>query len=210
MPESAREKTDDNALSGAESRCASLAKNARQGNRTAFHELVHLYQGAVFRMVYYRIRSQMDAEDLTQDIFLQVFKNLHRLKEAERFRSWLFSIALNRIRDFHRKKLFRAMFKASSDNDDVMEYERVSDDASETLEQLAKKDFWNRIREMLDQLSRMEQEVFLLRFFDNLSITEITRVVGKTESTVKTHLYRALNKFRNDASIQALLDYKLQ
>lgn len=153
----------------------------------------------------------MDAEDLTQDVFLQAFKNLHRLKEAENFRSWLFRIALNKIRDFHRKKLFRAMFKASSDNDDLTECELATDDGSETLEQLAKKDFWNRIKEMLNQLSRMEREVFLLRFFDNLSIIEITRAVGKAESTVKTHLYRALNKFRKNASIQALLeDHKLK
>ena len=135
MPDSANEKTDDNALSGAASRSASLVKKARQGSRNAFHELVHLYQGAVFRMVYYRTRSQMDAEDLTQDIFLKAFKNLHRLKEAERFRGWLFRIALNRIRDFNRKKRFRAMFKATSDSDDLMAGEFETNDGSETLEQ---------------------------------------------------------------------------
>lgn len=210
MPDTAKEKTDDNALSGAASRSASLVKKARQGSSAAFHELVHLYQGAVFKMVYYRIRSQIDAEDLTQDIFLQAFKSLHRLKETERFRGWLFRIALNRVRDFSRKKRFRAMFKASFGNDELTAGELATDDRSETLEQLAKKDFWNRIREMLNRLSRMEREVFLLRFFDNLSIIEITRALGKTESTVKTHLYRGLNKFRKDASIQALLDDKLQ
>jgi RNA polymerase sigma-70 factor (ECF subfamily) len=201
---------DNNTLSGAASQSASLVKKAQLGSGSAFHKLVHIYHGAVFRMVYYQIRSQMDAEDLTQDIFLKAFKHLHRLKEAERFRSWLFRIALNRIRDFNRKKRFRAMFKASPADDDLTESELATDDGSKALEQLAKKDFWNRIREMLNRLSRMEREVFLLRFFDNLSIIEITGAIGKTESTVKTHLYRALNKFRKDASIQTLLDDTLQ
>jgi RNA polymerase sigma-70 factor (ECF subfamily) len=206
MPDSAKEKTHDNALPRAASQSALLVKEARSGSRAAFHQLVHLYQGAVFRMVYLRIGSQMDAEDLTQDVFLQAFKSLHRLKEAESFRTWLFRIALNRIRDFHRKKLFMARFKPPSDDADFMTSELAANDGSEMLEHLTKKDFWSRIREMLNRLSRMEREVFLLRFFDNLSIVEITKAIGKKESTVKTHLYRALNKFRKDSSIQALLE----
>jgi RNA polymerase sigma-70 factor, ECF subfamily len=210
MPQSAKEKTDENVLPSAASQSALLVKEARSGSRAAFHQLVNLYQGAVFRMVYIRVRSQMDAEDLTQDIFLQAFKSLHRLKEADRFRSWLFRIALNRIRDFHRKKLFRAMFKAPSDDADFMTFELAANDGSEMLDHLAKKDFWSRIREMLNRLSRMEREVFLLRFFDDLSIVEITNTLRKTESTVKTHLYRAVNKFRKDSSIRELLELKLR
>lgn len=206
MPESAKEKTDDDAIPSTACRSAVLAKKARSGSRTAFHQLVHLYQGAVFRMVYIRVRSQMDAEDLTQDIFLQAFNRLHRLKEAEKFRSWLFRIALNRVRDFHRRKLFRAMFKAPSDDDASIACELATDDDCEMPEHLAKKDFWNRIQKTLNQLSRMERDVFLLRFFDNLSIVEITKAMGKKESTIKTHLYRALKKFRKDSSIQALLE----
>jgi RNA polymerase sigma-70 factor (ECF subfamily) len=52
---------------------------------------------------------------------------------------------------------------------------------------------------MLDCLAKMEREVFLLRFFDELSINEISRTLGRGESTVKTHLYRALRKVRDRA-----------
>ena len=52
----------------------------------------------------------------------------------------------------------------------------------------------------MDKLSKMEREVFMLRFFDQLSINEIADVLRKNESTVKTHLYRALNKIKEAAS----------
>jgi len=58
---------------------------------------------------------------------------------------------------------------------------------------------------MLTSLSRMEREVFLLRFFDQLSINEMCAALGKNESTVKTHLYRALRKVKDAASNMDLL-----
>ena len=66
-------------------------------------------------------------------------------------------------------------------------------------------DFWKQIQSFLDKLSRMEREVFLLRFMDHLSIKEISQALAKSESTVKTHLYRSVNKFRAENSIHELL-----
>ena len=68
--------------------------------------------------------------------------------------------------------------------------------APEAAQQLDRKDFWERVEKMLDLLSAREREAFLLRFFDDLSIKEITAAMGKNESTVKTHLYRAVNKIK--------------
>ena len=58
---------------------------------------------------------------------------------------------------------------------------------------------------MLDKLSKMEREVFLLRFFDHLNLNEIAGVMKKNESTIKTHLYRALAKFRKEPGLRQLL-----
>jgi len=69
----------------------------------------------------------------------------------------------------------------------------VAPDAEERLD---RRDFWNRVEGLLERLSKKEREAFLLRFFDQLSIQEMTTAMGKNESTVKTHLYRALNKIK--------------
>ncbi len=64
---------------------------------------------------------------------------------------------------------------------------------------IAKKKFWEQVRSLLDKLSTMEREVFTLRFMDHRNINEIADIMDKSESTVKTHLYRALNKVRKDS-----------
>ena len=72
---------------------------------------------------------------------------------------------------------------------------------------LERKEFWRQVEKMLGALSRTEREVFLLRFFDQLSIKEMTAALGKNESTVKTHLYRALKKIKNTfGDMQELLE----
>ena len=190
---------------GTGSQVTSLVKEARAGSRTAFEQLVDLFQEDIFRMVFYRTRSAMDAEDLAQDIFMQAFKNLSGLKAVDRFRSWLYSIALNRVRDFNRKKRFRSLFYSFNDSHEVAQAYAKTNDHHEALDNLMIQDFWKQIRLLLDKLSRMEREVFLLRFMDHLSIKEISRVLGKSESTVKTHLYRALQKFKRESSILQLL-----
>lgn len=61
---------------------------------------------------------------------------------------------------------------------------------------ISKKDFWRQIGKMPTSLSAMEKEVFLLRFFDQLTIKEMSAALHKSESTIKTHLYRALSKLK--------------
>jgi DNA-directed RNA polymerase specialized sigma24 family protein len=91
---------------------ATLVTKAKGGDRWAFEKLMRMFHGEIYRMVYHRIRSPWDAEDVTQDIFLLAYKNLASLKEADRFRCWIFRIAVNRARDFNRRKRLLALFEA--------------------------------------------------------------------------------------------------
>ena len=158
-------------------------------------------------MLYYRTRSQMDAEDLTQDVFLRAYKHLARLQSAAVFRSWLYRIAVNRVNDYYRNKRFRALFgNVSVDEESFQETEEMAE-PPQAVEGMERKEFWRQVEKMLDSLSRMEREVFLMRFFDELSIKEMTAALGKNESTVKTHLYRALKKLKTAfGDMQELLE----
>ncbi len=183
---------------------------ARSGNRMAFHHLTSFFQEKIFKMVYFRTRSRMDAEDLTQDIFMKALSKLATLKEDNRFKSWLFSIAVNKVRDFHRKKKIQNLFGATLDLEREWPQDAETDPMPDVVEDLAKKEFWTRIKSLLDRLSKMEKEVFILRFMDQLSIRETSQAMKKSESTVKTHLYRALKKFREDPGlIQFLQEHAL-
>ena len=186
------------------SQIVALVDKAKEGNILAFNQIVNLLQEDIFRMVYYRTRSKMDTEDITQDVFLKAYKHLASLKDVNRFRSWLFQIALNRIRDFYRKKRVLSIFKDFIEDDGSVQTNADSNNTPDVVENLIKQEFWEKIQRITEKLSHMEREVFLLRFFDHLSIKEIANILKRSESTIKTHLYRSLLKFKDEPSIRQL------
>ena len=179
---------------------ATLVEQARQGNRGAFQKLVSLFQEDIYRMLYYRTYSRMDAEDLSQEVFVQAYKKINSLKNAERFKSWLYSIAANRFRDFIRKRKLLTFFGLSSS--DVLDSlaDNSDDSSNRVLEKMEQEKFWHQVKKLLADLSDLEREVFTMRFMDQLKIGEIAIVLQKNESTVKTHLYRALQKMRKQST----------
>ncbi|MBT8338974.1 MAG: RNA polymerase sigma factor [Desulfatitalea sp.] len=190
---------DNTKPSGPSTETVQWVEQARQGDQTAFHRLVDRYQPEIFRMIYYRTRSRLDAEDLTQDVFLRAYKHLQRLESAEGFRSWLFRIAVNRVHDHHRSLRVKSIFGiVSMDEETFRETEEMAV-APEAADGMARKEFWQQVNGILTVLSRMEREVFMLRFFDQLSIREMADAMKKNESTIKTHLYRALAKVKTAA-----------
>lgn len=197
--------TDIGAVSPETQQEMTWIKQAKTGSRKAFERLTDRYYGDIFRMIYYRTHNRMDAEDLAQEVFLKAYKGLDSLSDENRFRGWLFRIAVNRLRDFHRRKKFLYLFK-SFPNDDVDETVDVqSPNDSDPLEALIQKRFRHESETFLSRLSRMEKDVFVLRFMDQLRIGEIAIALNKGESTIKTHLYRALSKFKKDKAFQDFL-----
>ena len=172
-----------------------LVEKARDGNRLCFQELVNIFQDDIYRLAYYRTFSQMDAEDLTQDVFEQAYRKMDSLNDTQRFRAWLYTIAVNRCNDFLRKRKYLALLqiRSAQEQDFVT---RDEDTNNNSNDQIDKKRFWKQVKAMLHKLSAMEREVFTLRFMDHRNISEIAAILDKNESTVKTHLYRALNKVR--------------
>ena len=160
-------------------------------------------------MIYYRLRARMDAEDLTQDVFIRAYRSISRLREPERFRSWLFTIAVNRVNDHLRNKKVRSIFKSSDESGDFYPDAGQPQDHPEALEQILKQDFWRQIAKIAKKLSKMEREVFMLRFLDGLNIYDIAQILKKSESTVKTHLYRALTKFKKEKALSHFLQENL-
>ncbi len=156
-------------------------------------------------MVFYRTGSQMDAEDLTQEIFMTMSKNIERLKSPDRFKAWLYRIALNRVKDFHRKKRLLSFFTTTTS----IENTEPSVEPYNALDHVMEKEFWHQFHHLTQQLSRKEREVFTLRYVDQLGIREIAETLKNSESTVKTHLYRALKKFKQTSGLRALLEGSL-
>ena len=178
-----------------------LVDAARSGDGVCLEELISLHHPEIFRMVYSRTGSRMDAEDLTQEIFIKMSTRLSRLRDPACFRGWLYLIAVNRVRDFHRKKRLLSFFVSQTE---LKEKEPVATTPNPER-QIMEKEFWHRFYGLTRKMPRMEREVFTLRYLDQLGIKEIAETLKKSESTVKTHLYRALKKFRRASELRALL-----
>ena len=184
---------------------SSLVVQARAGDRNAFEKLMAIHQDEIFRLVFFRTRSRMDSEDLTQDIFMSAFKYLPQLKDSDRFRPWLYRIALNRVHDFHRKNKFLAFFGMTEDRGkpDAADVEPHRDPGA--LDKVIRQEFWSHVKELSKRFSPMEREVFSLRFVDDLNLREIALMLNRSESAVKTHLYRAIKKFKDDSALSDFL-----
>jgi len=182
-----------------------LFLEAQGGDDLSLNLLVDRFYMDIYRMVYYRIGSDVDAQDLTQDIFSKMAEKLKSLKEPEKFKSWLFKIALNIVNDFHRKKRFLSFI--SLDSDDAHENREINEikDDKNPEKEYVRKDFYLKLKQFTDTLSKMEKQVFTLRFLDQLEIKEIGLALKKNESTIKTHLYRAISKFKNTEGLRDLL-----
>jgi RNA polymerase sigma-70 factor, ECF subfamily len=196
---------EDAVMPGAIQDMAACVEDARRGDRYAMNALMQTYQEDIYRMVYYRTRCQMDAEDLTQEIFLKAFNNLTKLKDTATFRSWLYRIAVNRVNDYHRKRKFMSLFITVSNEEDEPHQGDMGYTPADALDQVMNKEFWQEVGVFMKHLSRLEREVFQLRFMDNLGIAEICQVLKRNESTVKTHLYRAIKKFQGQDRLLELM-----
>jgi RNA polymerase sigma-70 factor (ECF subfamily) len=192
-----------------DSETTAWAKSARDGDKQAFDRLVGHFGRPVYLMAYYRLRSRQDAEDAAQETFIKAFEKIGALKDPSRFRPWLFAIAANQVRDRARKRKFLGIFSFFQDfqRDGAQDGfpEPADESAPDALENVLRQEFWEKVDAFSTALSRWEREMFTLRFLDGLPLGEIAEVTGKNENTVKTHLYRAVAKFRADAGLAAFL-----
>ena len=181
-------------LSSDESRLISLVRQARSGDRAAFDILVRMHHERIFRMVFFRSKKQMDAEDLCQEVFVRAYKSLSKLRDESKFVPWLYAVAGNTVRDYYRKRKILSLFQSEPE----VQPEEKHDvrQSLQPLNHVLKQEFWAQVEDFSRTLSKWEKEIFFLRFMDQLAIMEIVEVTGKSASAVKTHLYRALGKYR--------------
>lgn len=176
-----------------------IIKNAQAGDPKAMEQIVTNYNDKIFRLIFFRLNNWNDAQDLTQETFIKAFRNITKLKQADKFKPWLFSIAINLIKDFYRKKKLLSFFGRATDLETLIEYNCLSDNksnietAQEFQEEVTKK--------YTQSLSKNEKQVFLLKYIDDLTIPEIAQALNKNENTVKTHLYRSIAKIRKHRGV---------
>ncbi|HEX3941805.1 MAG TPA: RNA polymerase sigma factor [Acidobacteriaceae bacterium] len=152
----------------------------------AVTELVHQYSATLYRVAYSVTRNAGDAEDVVQETFLRVLRHCEKLNELRDTRVWLVRIAWNLVLD--RKRRSKARPEAE-DIDDLVRVLPAKDRAAD--EEMIATQGHARILRLIDELPAKEREVLLLSAIDELSTVEIAGILGTTESTIRSRIFRA-------------------
>lgn len=184
---------------------AALALKASKGDKKAFDKLVDIYWGDIYRMVFYRTGSAMDAEDIAQEVFVKAFAGISRLGDAASFKSWLYSIAMNMVRDHYRRRGVRSIMSPLGEAEANQPEPDAPVGDERGVDSVFKGQFWTKVNDFCAGLAQGEREAFTMRFMDGLSIRETAEALGRSESAVKTQLYRAVAKFKGDKRLLQVL-----
>ena len=167
-----------------------------QSPATPFDDLasvISLYEQRIFRFLLASTRDRDIAQTLTQETFLRAWTHRNSFREDCSISTWLMRIALNLLRDHTRTQRFRFWKRASATAVDVSDVsEHIPNRESSLEDRIVAKEQLAIIWDAVAQLSQRQRTIFLLRFVEELDLSEIAATTGLPISTVKSHLYRAL------------------
>ena len=177
-----------------------LIRAAQQGDQRAFEQLVRLYDQSVLRLATNLLRSPEEANDIYQEAFLRVYKNLQTFRFDCSFHTWLYRIVSNLCLDALRKRKVRreesSVVETSEgllDRMDAVEERRADGNPERQLESQELKE---RIQEVLGGLTPRERAVFEMRHYQGMRLRTIGEVMGTSEEAAKNCLFRATQKMR--------------
>ena len=172
---------------------AVLMLRVKHGDRAAFAELVDKYKLPVMNLVYRTLHDQAEAEDLAQNVFLQVYKSAKRYESRAKFSTWLFTIARNLcLNELRRRSRHPAesIEETHAENEDQprQQYEDTSQPAPP--EQLLQGELAKKIDEALAGLPENQRSALLLCRQDELSYEEIAEILDCSLSATKSLIHR--------------------
>ncbi|WP_059170842.1 sigma-70 family RNA polymerase sigma factor [Bacillus sp. FJAT-27445] len=166
-------------------RLLNLIKKAQKGNEKAFLKLFQQYEQDIYRTAFVYVKNKSDALDVVQETAFRSFKAIKNLKEPTYFKTWLIRISISCAIDLLRKQKNVVQMKP--------EYEKfIFVDVNEDI------DLEMTVQDLIERLNADEKSVIILRFYEDLTIKEVSESLDIPLGTAKTVLYRALNKLRKE------------
>ena len=160
--------------------------------------LVKNYRARILRFVTYSTGDPDLAETITQDCLLKAYNARESFRGESNVNTWLTSIALNLIRDHQRTQKFKFWKQARASAVDVTDVQSfIASEHSSPETQLIAKEKVASLSSVLETLSFNQRTIFLMKFSDEMELSEIARTMNMPINTVKTHLHRALKTVRS-------------
>src|SRR5437588_1427699 len=180
---------------------SALIRAAQKGDAHAFEELVRMYDQSVLRLALNLLRSPEDANDIYQEAFLRVYKNIHTFRFDCSFHTWLYRIVTNICLDHLRKKKVRkeeaTVVETAEGPVDRMDSFEESSAHADPERNLQNRRLSQQIETALGELTPRERMVFELRHYQGLRLRAIGEMLGTSEEAAKNCLFRATQKMRS-------------
>jgi RNA polymerase sigma-70 factor, ECF subfamily len=163
-----------------------LVQKAKAGNSLAFGKLVEKYQDQILNLIFDFTGDYNQAKDIAQEVFLKVFVKISSFEGRSKFSTWLYRVAVNTSLDEQkkaRKKSFR--FFSDSDIKNKIEKKSISEETEKTEIDLK-----------AAKLSEQQSIAVILRFYNDMKIEEIAKIMECSDNTARTHIYRAIEKLK--------------
>lgn len=169
-----------------------LIEKAKAGDGAAFGQLYDHYIKPIYRFIAIKVGTHQEAEDLTHEVFLRAWQKVPTFEaQGFPFGSWLYTIARHRVIDHYRTK------KPNVNIDEqVIINESLFAVASSSAEQFDTGLDLSRIKTAMEQLTGEQREVITMRFVDDLTPAEISKILNKREGTIRIIQHRAITKLQ--------------
>jgi RNA polymerase sigma-70 factor (ECF subfamily) len=182
-------------------------QRAGRSDRTAFAELIRRYHAHVDRLLYHLAPDWSDRADLAQEVWMRVHRNLRRLQEPTKFKSWLGRITTNLFYDELRKRK-RFEMPISLDAPRLMDNSQIDwdlpSDTPSPVDTLMTEEFYDCLRGAIAELPEVFRTTIILREIKGLAYEEIAEMTGVSLGTVKSRIARA--RHRLQCQLQRYLD----
>ena len=174
-----------------------LVELARAGDEAAFEKLVTLYERKVYATAFRYTANEHDAMDISQEVFIRVFRFIHTFNLESSFSTWIYRITVNVCKDHIRKRASRAELPLELTDEESGEYTvEISDSTYDPVELYEQAELRQEIRRAIDDLPDNYKEIVLLRDIGGLSYDEIAQTLDIEVGTVKSRLSRARENLR--------------
>ncbi len=169
-----------------------LIIKAQAGDTNSFHEIVAKYDARIMTLSLQIAQNKEDAEDIYQETFLKVYKNISKFRFESDIYTWMYRIAVNTAYNYKRKHSKLTVAKAKEDAEyDILDWIDDPHSNEDNREELL-----TAINQSLLQLSHQQRTVFILKHLQQLKIKDIANILDLSEGTVKKYLFRAMEKLR--------------
>ncbi|HPE30307.1 MAG TPA: RNA polymerase sigma factor [Parvularculaceae bacterium] len=177
---------------------AELMSEVAEGDHHAFTELMSRYKTPLFRFILRYVGSPSDAEDLLQDVFVNVYSKAATYDPAWKASTWIYRIALNKCRDHGRKQRLRRFFSIDRrDDDEDSHYVAEPTDPGASVESIvARRQELAKLTSAIEQLPHNLRSALVMHSIEGRSQTECAEILGVSRKSVEMLVYRARKALR--------------